>query len=329
MNDRAVLGVPVVLVDDPAVKGVVASGEAGEIVRGTPVGIGVGHASEVVTGCIGVVEARACIHSGRVIRACEADRRRVAVGDRPIVREGRRRCHVVHRDRERLLRRRQRRTARRGIVRQRQRNRRTPVVRHRRVGQRPGGGRHRRAYQEQTGIAVPGHIERQGLTRLVRRTRTDARRPARHRLQPHALRHRLVRALHEGRRVVHWRYRDLELDGGGIGEGLTVRGAQREGVECAVGVGGRRPVGVVRAVDRVVGVHVECRSRPGSGADLERAAAQGHDLERQRIAVDVLLIALRKQSGQRDGHLLVLRTREGVQRVERGWGILELDPPGG
>ena len=79
----------------------------------------------------------------------------------------------------------------------------------------------------------------------------------------------------------------------------------------------------MRGVDRVVGVRVV-----GNSADLQRASGHTDYTERQRVAVNVVLVACREQIAQSDGDRLILRARERRGQLgERRRRVRELQVP--
>ena len=131
-------------------------------------------------------------------------------------------------------------------------------------------GRNARSRAEQAGVGVVGHVERQRLAGLIRRTGADGRRPTGHALRTTVFGHALVGALGEARGVVHRVHRDGEdLAGAGVHATVGRTAIIRQGdgnVGAAIGIRRRRVAqvavgrdGRTRSEQRCVGVagHVE------------------------------------------------------------------------
>ena len=90
---------------------------------------------------------------------------------------------------------------------------------------------------------------------------------------------------------------------------LGISGLHREGIECAVAVGGRRPIEVLAAIHQGIRAAVPGRCRGQSAANAQTPRAEGCHVEPRDGAIDIGLVGLGGQLGKGDLHGGVLSHR--------------------
>ncbi len=109
----------------------------------------------------------------------------------------------------------------------------------------------------------------------------------------------------QSRRVIDRRYRHRGLNRRRGFHTAIVLCHGSKGIQGAVGIGRRCPVGLIRGIDGIIAARHPRRGRTRRGSNLQAAAADGFDHKGTDAAVKVRFIALGQQIGQAHGDLTV------------------------